>query len=221
MPRQDSRTGRRAFLGTLGAGIGVALAGCGGSGTGADGPYFRDGFEDGTDAWTAVEDGWGRSDEYAHEGNYAASIDADGTTEVIARATLAEPRQPSEFEYAWRETAGSYGGGVRLVNESGDVELAFATDNPQWVVGDANSTTQVAEGVGYETWVRTAASFDWRAGDAEVTFQDASSEASYSGRHSLASVENIAAIELYAYTSENNWMNTSCEMWWDDIVVHR
>jgi hypothetical protein len=183
---------------------------------------FFEGFEDErTKPWDAQHERWGRSQEYAFEGDYSGGIDASGDITTVAEATpsaVAGGQRPDRFEFRWLESDSSYGGGVRLLNSNGTVEIGVGTTNPQWIVDGANGVTQVADGVSYEQWVETAVAFDWEAGTATVTFEAVDGPASYSARHELKQGTDIEGIQLRGYESRlGGWETNSCVMYWDAI----
>lgn len=181
---------------------------------------FFEGFEDGTDRWEVfVKDGWRALGGLSHSGDYSAAASRGTYTRRIAAADVTPSAPASEFSYYWLEVGGSYGGGVRLLNDAGGVELGFATDNPEWVVDDASGVDIVGSGEGYERWVETAAAFDWAAGTAVVTFRDLESGETYEGTHSLKAGENVSRIQLCGFTSDSGWETSSCRMAWDDISL--
>lgn len=181
---------------------------------------FFEGFEDGTDRWEVfVSDGWRTVGGLSHTGDQSAAASRGTHTRRIAAADVNTTAPATEFSYYWLEVGGSYGGGVRLLNDAGEVELGFATDNPEWVVDDASGVEVVGSGEGYERWVETAAAFDWAAGTADVSFRDLESGETYEGTHSLKAGENVSRIQLSGFTSEHGWETSSCRMAWDDISL--
>jgi|GEM_PF-1210941 len=181
--------------------------------------YFHDGFEEDLSAWQVVDDRWTRTDAVAYRDTYSALMSASSNVTRIATAALPETRQLGRFAYAWQESDASWGGGIRLLNERGEVEIGFATNNPQWVVDDANGLSQVHQGVGYETWVTTSVEFDWQESAALVRFVHPESGESVTQSRPLKRGRNVASIEVRGFTGERGWQNDSCHMVWDEVVA--
>lgn len=179
---------------------------------------FYDGFENGVERWHVHEDAWGQT-ETAYRGNYGAGIDAGGQLSALASVELEQPRAISTFRYYWLETSGSYGGGVRLFNGADEMEIGVATDNPEWVVDDAEGPQSVDSGTDYGRWIRTELTFDWDNSVVMVSVRDTESGTNYTGSHGLKQGYDIQRIELTAFTSRYGWENGSCEMYWDDLVA--
>lgn len=180
---------------------------------------FYDGFEDDLGQWNVVESAWRRTSTSSVSGANSAGIDARGGVGTIATADLGSGRRIGEFSYYWSESSASWGGGIRLLNDAGDVEIGTTSDNPQWVVDDAEGITQVDSGTEYQRWVRVSLRFDWSDGTVEVGFEDTESGESYTGTHPLKRGENVRTIQLRGFTSERGWETDECHMLWDDILA--
>lgn len=180
---------------------------------------FYDGFEDGVERWDVHENDWGPTSAVAYRGDLAAAIKTNDGVSALASADIGTGTRISEFSYYWRETSGSYGGGIQLLNSAGDVEIGTASDNPEWVVDDSEGIQAVASGTGYNRWIRTELTFDWGRGTVAVTFRDTETGKTYSQRHGLKQGRDIQRIQLTAFTSELDWRNDSCYMSWDEIVA--
>ena len=132
-------------------------------------------------------------------------------------------KQPGEYEYYWYETDDSFGGGIRLFNSNGNVEVGTATDNPEWDIDDGNGVNQVYGGDGYGRWVRFRLTFDWGAGTFSADFEDLQSGSSFtdSGRPLKQGVD-IERIQIEDY-NKGGWAASgdvgdgNIEQWFDDI----
>lgn len=180
---------------------------------------FYDGFEGSLDGWEVHESEWGRTADAAYDGQYSAGVSARGTVSAIASVDLGAGERVGRVGYYWKETAGSYGGGLRLFNSADRLEIGTASDNPQWVVDDADGVRTVDGGSDYGNWIRTEVDFDWDEGVAAVRFADTASGASYSEVHPLKAGRDVRRVELTAFTSDNGWQSGSCQMYWDELRV--
>ncbi|WP_254822179.1 hypothetical protein [Haloglomus halophilum] len=191
-----------------------------------DGTY---GFEGDLAAWTVEREEWGQRDDVAYAGTYSGGITAGGpdTGDYIGTLATATPerlaggQQPTRVDHYWYERAASFGGGLRLVNSDGEVELSVGTDNPTWFVEDGDGTTELYDGDGYDRWVRTTVALDWEAGTASVTFTDQQSGTAETTDATLAVGTDIEVIRLAGFTMEQGWRAESCHMFWDDVEVER
>lgn len=189
-----------------------------------DGVY---GFEGDLAAWTVVREEWGRRDEVAYAGMYSGGITAGGpdTGDYIGTLATATPdplaggAQPSGVRYYWHEREASFGGGLRLVNSEGDVELGTATNNPGWLVDGADGPTEFHGGDGYGRWVRADIALDWDTGTATVTFEDQQSGSRRSTEVGLVEGVDIETVRLSGFTIEQGWRTESCHMFWDELRV--
>jgi hypothetical protein len=180
---------------------------------------FDEGFEDGVERWEVHEDEWGPTSAVSYRGDLAATIKTNSEVSALASVDIGSGARISEFSYHWRETPGSYGGGIQLFNSAGEVEIGTTSDNPEWVVDDAEGIRAVHSGTGYNRWIRTELTFDWGRGTVAVTFRDTETGEGYSQTHGLKQGRDIQRIQLTAFTSERDWTNDSCYMSWDDIAV--
>lgn len=186
-----------------------------------------DGFEGDLAAWAVERGEWGQRDDVAYAGTYSGGItvggpdtgDYIGTLATATPESLAGGARPATIEHYWYEREESFGGGLRLVNSRGNVELGVATDNPEWVVEGADGFTEVYGGDGYGRWIRTTIDFDWAAGTASVTFADQQSGTERGTEVTLAAGSDIERIRLSGFTSEQGWRTESCHMFWDEIRV--
>jgi hypothetical protein len=184
-----------------------------------DDAVFYDGFEDDLSQWNVVASAWRRTSTTSVSGANSAGIDTRSRTETIATADLGSGRRISEFSYYWVESSRSWGGGIRLLNDAGEVEIGTTSDNPEWVVDGAEGITQVHPGTEYQRWIQVTLRFDWSDGTAEVEFRDTESGETYTGTHSLKRGENVRTIQLRGFTSERDWQTNECHMLWDDILA--
>ena len=127
----------------------------------------------------------------------------------------------NRFEFYYREVSNnSNGGGIRMYNSNGNVELGLATDNPDWVADGANGPNVFYGGDGYERWVRAEAVFDWSAGTATVTFKDQQSGYSESITVDLKQGIDFEYFKIEDYSAGGGWAGgTKLIMWFDSIRV--
>lgn len=184
-----------------------------------DNTVFYDGFEENLEKWNVVESAWRRTSTSAASGANSVGIDARGGVGTIATADFDSGRRIREFSYYWYESSASWGGGVRLLNDAGDVEIGTTSDNPQWVVDDGDGLTQVDSGTEYQRWIRVSLRFDWSSGTVEIEFEDTESGASYTGTHPLKHGENVQGIQIRGFTSERGWKTGECHMLWDEVLA--
>ncbi|ELZ48976.1 hypothetical protein C464_06180 [Halorubrum coriense DSM 10284] len=178
------------------------------------------------DAWTEQK-GFQRVDDESYFGDWSAyaqrpSGDSDSQPRA-SRVYHDGGEQIRAFEFYWRETENSYGGGVRLKNSNGDYELGVATDNPAWVIDDANGQREPATGEGgYSHWVRFLVVFDWSAGTFSVDFESyGPDEATYSESDiPLKQGVDVETVELWNYHVVGGWGDGALEMWWDGISTY-
>jgi hypothetical protein len=158
-----------------------------------------------------------------YSGSYAGHTDIRGTYNYLAVVSSNEyPTQPSGFEYFWQEKKiESFGGGIRLLNSNGEVEVGLASNNPEWTIDDGNGIYEVFSGDGYNRWVRFKITFDWENGTFSTDFEDLKSGSTYSdsGRP-LKQGTDIAKMRLETYET-GTWTGGDdyIEMWWDNISL--
>lgn len=188
------------------------------------------GFETGLDEWTVVEDSFSRTNRVAYEGSYAAGLDSSGSIDTVAYVDLSETIRPEGLNFAWRETSGSFGGGILLRNENDDMECFAGSNNPQWIVIGDNSpdgpgSTYVPGDVSkYDRWIQTELEFDWSDNSFTVTFTDAETGSTATDTFSLNKGVNIDQIELHGYAGAEYEAGSepetgSCDMYWDEIEI--
>jgi hypothetical protein len=134
--------------------------------------------------------------------------------------------QPSQFEFYWQETSGSFGGGIRLFNSNGNPEVGLATNNPQWDITDGNGNTEVFAGDGYDRWVRFTITFDWGSGTFSTDFEDLQTGSTFSDTNRpLINGTDIEQIRIEYYSSGNFVTGSlgsnqkAIEMWFDNISI--
>lgn len=97
--------------------------------------------------------------------DYSAGIESPNTDIDSPTGGLAEtdvsPHRYQSFEFYWNETTSSQGGGVRVLSENGNPVLGFATDNPQWVVSDADGQTEIYTSSDYKIWTKVKFDINW------------------------------------------------------------
>lgn len=185
-----------------------------------------EGFEDSEmGLWDIAAEEWGRSTEYQNTGEYSAGLTKGGpdTRDFISTIATASPAnldggvRISEFTYHWLELESSFGGGVRLFNSDGNLEVGVASNNPSWII-DAGTENEVTAD-GYRRWIETSLSFNWGDGTVSVGFVDTETGTTHSGEYSLKQGADVETIEISAYTGARGWKSESCHMYWDDIAV--
>jgi outer membrane protein assembly factor BamB len=205
-----------------------------------DDPSDTYGFETGLGDWTVVEDALNRTAAVAYEGSYAAGINYDelDSIDTIAYLDVTESIRPSRLTFAWRETSGSFGGGILLRNAGGTMECFAGSNNPEWtVIGDNSPDGPGATEFGrteddtfdestlYDRWIQTELEFDWTDSKFDATFTDTVSGETATQTFSLNKGENISQIELHGYTAleyepGSEPSTDSCHMYWDEIAIN-
>lgn len=129
-------------------------------------------------------------------------------------------QQISSFEYYWRETGSSFGGGIRLYNSQGNVEIGTMSNNPQWMVDDANGKSYIYGGDGYQNWTRFSLTFDWQAGTVDIDFEDMETGTRETDTRALKHGVDVEMFEVMAYTG-SGWGGGDgvMEMWFSDITL--
>jgi hypothetical protein len=181
---------------------------------------FSDGFEDGDVAeWTvnsfqAVQD-------RTFNGSWAGYTD-NGLTDAYQAARtppgFSGGAEPAVFQFYWQETSNSTGGGIRLVNSDGNVEIGVGTDNPEWQIDDAASFRQIYNADGYNRWVRFTLIFDWAAEAYSYDFEDLQSGSTATGSGDLKHGKDVEQIWIENQNAEQ-WRDASMEMWFEDITL--
>jgi len=159
---------------------------------------FFDGFEDGD------FDGWEQNTfsivetrtlgEYSVEPYGSLIGDKEGSRIPPNASGGVDPR---DFEFYWNESSNSHGGGVRLFNSNGNVEMGAATNNPQWIVDSGNGMEEVYYGDGYDRWIRVRVyNFDFDVGTFDVTFEDQQSGSTTTVNRPLKQGVDIEKIQV-------------------------
>jgi hypothetical protein len=197
---------------------------------------FLDGFEDGSlSEWTNLASKVTTTTTYAYNGSYSIYTgDYTGGTSINRFATLIPDgysggSQPDEISFYYRETGNSTGGGLRFLNSNGNEEFGMATDNPEWDLSDANSSSGTLRQVfnpssdEYGKWVYVRMyNLDWSAGTFDVLIQDTTgsypdyTETGIPMRNGV----DIEKVEIWEQNAES-WDDGTgeIEMWFDDIKL--
>jgi len=193
--------------------------GGGDSNSTSDLAFQQEGFEDDDmSQWEVHDEAFKRTTVVAHSGQFSAGAKVSGAEELATGTVASEGAQISRLEYYWWETSESTGGGTRLLNSDGDVEIGIGTGNPVWRIDDQTGISRELGETAYETWVQTSVEFDWENGFATVTLQDPNNEDnSYSNDHPLKSGNDIQAIQLHGFNG-SEWQS-GIDMNWDDFVI--
>jgi len=201
-------------------------------------------FDDGLNDWTVEADDLEPRD--ISYGSYgSAGIEVDGTDGPLLASTAVpgDDKQIDSASFFMRETENSTGSAVLFMNESGNREIGFALDNPQWFVGDADGTykvwdpgsdgqntppdTELAYNQFYEQWVYVEIDFDWNAAEYELRVRNLEAEVEDSivliltTTGSLGSGTNVAEIQLSNFNIGENGFDSAdaCYAWFDDIRI--
>lgn len=140
---------------------------------------------------------------------------------------LSGGKQPDSISWYWNEDNQSYGGGIRLLNSSGNTIGGFVTDNPQWYVQNGDGTfSQIYDGGGnYDDWVYFEMSFDYT--NDEITYYGenqrtgATASVTKSSVNTLSDIEQIDFVDFasdvgYGATTGSG-SNNNIYMWFDAI----
>lgn len=191
------------------------------------GPHYD--FENGTQGWNTPADGFTtKSRGFGSDQSIGITEDnAPANGAAIEPDALQGGNQIDRFQFYYRETNNSYGGGVQLLDDSDNVVTGVGTDNPQWVVVEPDGSggtspnrfdTNTGE---YDTWTKVTMDFDWSAETVDVTFKRMDEDASTSYTAELQNATNVARIQLdnandspFFNGDSNNWY-----MWYDDISI--
>jgi len=193
------------------------------------GPHYD--FESGTQGWNTPAGSFTTKSSHAFENGQSIGItqpDAPANGAFIEPDALQGGNQIDRFQFYYRETNKSYGGGVQLLDSDDNVVTGVGTDNPQWVVvepdGDGGtSPTRFDTNTGdYKAWTKVTMDFDWSAETVDVTFKRMDTDASTSYTANLQKATNVARIQLdnangspfFNSSGHNNWY-----MWYDDISI--
>jgi hypothetical protein len=193
------------------------------------GPHYD--FESGTQGWNTLADSFTTKSSHAFGSGQSIGItepDAPANGAFIEPDALRGGNQIDRFQFYYRETNNSYGGGVQLLDNSDQVVTGVGTDNPQWVVVEPDGSggtspnrfdTNTGE---YKAWTKVIMDFDWSAETVDVTFKRMDTDASTSYTADLQKATNVARIQLdnannspfFNSSGHNNWY-----MWYDDISI--
>jgi hypothetical protein len=190
------------------------------------GPHYD--FESGTQGWNTPADSFTTKSRGFKNGQSIGITEPDAPANgaFIEPDALQGGNQIDRFQFYYRETRKSYGGGVQLLDNSDQVVTGVGTDNPQWVVvepdGGGTSPTRFDTNTGeYKAWTKVTMDFDWSAETVDVTFKRMNEDASTSYTADLQNATNVARIQLdnannspFFNGDSNNWY-----MWYDDISI--
>lgn len=185
-------------------------------------PLFY-GFEDGTVDSFSSPGALTASTNRAYEGTYSCYADVAEPTSPIATESPDATQggaNVSYFYWYFNEPSAQKGGGIRLWNSNGNLEMGVATDNPQWFINDGNGFNEVYGGDGYDRWVEVLITLNWGANAFDITITDLSTFSEYSdtGRPLV----NGTDFEYFTIDGHNQgaWNSDSdYGMWVDNIEV--
>lgn len=134
-------------------------------------------FDAPVDDWVIVDEGAQVSTvSCGQNGGKAHSLEIlqERTTSIdIAMLVLPYTMELQSLRFFYREWITSTGGGIRLLNDQGKVEVGIATDNPQLIVQDKQSFHEVHGGPRdprYGMWVRVEVECHWSSRSLNVTW---------------------------------------------------
>ncbi|WP_049970572.1 hypothetical protein [Haladaptatus cibarius] len=190
-----------------------------------DSGLWYDDFEDGLGSeWTVDATHLITKTNRVYEGEQSVGIEISDAIPVLAQcqpSPIAGGQQIAGFRFYWQEGQSSYGGGLRLKNSQGESEVGFATDNPQWIVHDANGTTQLkGDDSAYGNWVETRFVFNWEAGTFSVRVEDFGTGTVRQHSGPLKHGSDVETISLENYST--GWgTDSNCWMWYDSFAVEQ
>ncbi|PSP79668.1 hypothetical protein BRC81_03970 [Halobacteriales archaeon QS_1_68_20] len=103
-----------------------------------------DSFENGLGDWAVQHGGFSTRGVSIRGSVSAGNFEASSSLVQASWTAYDGGERPRRFSFYYRETHNSNGGGVRLKNSDGNVEVGFATDNPQWKVFDAQGSKHLS-----------------------------------------------------------------------------
>lgn len=171
-----------------------------------------EGFESGNFGfeWIVTDDFSITSDSsLVFNGTYAGRAKNDsGTTQKYDLATATPDviyggTQISYFEFYYfeRDIIDHYGGGIRLLSNSGDEVLAVSASSSQWRIKDNNGWEEVDSQSSNEDWHYVKITFDWNNLAADVYWEDTVNNRSntYSNRPLINNNTNIGKLAIRNY----------------------
>jgi hypothetical protein len=180
-------------------------------------------FEGGDEGWVSVDTGIGRQSTYGRGGStysYGGSVSSTqyGELAYVEPPELNGGNKIKSFTFHFLEESTSYGGFVRLFDDSGASVIGAGTDNPQWDIYDSGgSFTQIYDGNSrYKDWIKVEMTFDWGAGTADVTFTNEATGTSRTEFGVPIGGNNVEKIQLSNYSSED-FSGGNIYMWIDDL----
>lgn len=182
------------------------------------GPHNIENFEDAlSDDWIIEDANFGRTTATAYNGSYSGGIAKDNASLNIATwEPYHAPMAIDSFEFYWRETGDSRGGGIQLWNETREL-CGFATDNPEWIVYSSAGNQQVNGGVSYGHWVYVKFDFDWGSGQFDYYVEDMNGLTTVSGTKNLRYTDGVKKVRIMNY--HNGWTSDDMHMWFDDLEL--
>lgn len=160
-------------------------------------------------------------------GQYSGSFKGNPPSPIATTRPFGDGRaaQISRLIFRWWETGESFGGGIGVRNETGEIELFVGTDNPEWTVVDDTGVVVVGSSEDdYTTWMQTNIFFNWRNSTASVQFKNTRTATTESVDAELIAGENAYEIVLLPFSSrpyrnDKGFNNGSCVMKWDNILI--
>jgi len=176
---------------------------------------YTEKFEDGIQGWDVVQQ-FANTTQYEYEGSYSGGASFTVSGDTVAK-DIAFPGgdRPNSFEFYYRESSGSNGGGINLTNSDGNVEVGFGTNNPQWELFDDRGRTRVYSGDGYNHWNKVRMTFDWQNDTYYYRIQNLRSGAARSGEARLRIGKDIRLINVV------NIGGDDFRMWFDNIRLSK
>jgi hypothetical protein len=158
-------------------------------------------------------------------GSYSAGIrDGSVATDVahVSPSELSGGVKIDYVEFWYQEEGSSHGGGISIVDSSGNEVIGFATSNSDWCIKDGNGWEELSSNDGdTDKWIKVKIILDWDAGTADIEAnQDGGTLYSYTDRPLINST-NVESIYFKGFANTGGGWESGTDqyMYLDDIVV--
>lgn len=187
-----------------------------------DSSEWFEGFESGNlDDWTIHDTDFEVKTDNVHEGTYSAGITTSTAPEDVAEIIpedFSGGRKSDTFSFYWYETTSSSGGGLRLLDDAGNLVAGFASDNDQWVLNDGDGWIEVKGSTStYQVWNYVEFDFNWGAGTYDYYIERLSDGETRSGTRNLASSSGIETLKASEHHNQIWGGHGAMHMWFDNI----
>lgn len=182
-------------------------------------------FEDGT------SDGWTLQNEMQVKSNVARGSYSIGAENGSANKDLAyivpysTGKSIYQLEFYWQETSSSNGGGLDILDTSGNSIARICTSNPDVEIQDSGTDRlKILETGNYNVWYYFKYTFHWDTGTYDLYAEDTSTGESttLTGRGMLNNT-NFSKLYIHNatfFSSSNVWNGGEpFYMWWDDFAI--